>query len=586
MSVPASFPLQGAAESPIGTSIEVIAARRLQHFDSIFSSPISNAAYSDTTEASLLEDIDYLRSLTARFSRRLNHLRCPILRLPPEIMQLLFHAVVDLVANTRHWMRLGRVCHHFRTVLLGMHSLWGKKAFAFDIVPNETLLERAHDAPIVIKLPSDCPSARLGLALKHLHRAREIMADGNVPAIELIHGLRAKSLPLLDSLYLHIDTDVNLNSTTSLLSILPSFSAPNLRHLELTNVSLSYSEHWPTGLTTLKLQMLLDNSSLLSPATFVSALRLCANLRELELYGYIPNLSELPQAERNQPIPFPSLEMLRIGQGHARIHQLWTMLTLPSSASIKISLDEPQLEFDSRSLTAHVEYTRMFSAHVTAYNAVISRMSALQIHAEDEHWLCLKVYGADCGTDAAYPPDLSDTRWTCIAEFDFYTDPWTGDELSAAIARFSSMFNLAQIRYLSFDDDSIGECLRHAGLPPAYASFKAVRTLHLGYCAAPDAFTPLRQLFSSNSSNSFSSAPSMLCPALNTLYLSDDEASDGIEDFEFGVLCSPLLEMLKNRSERGIPVKSLELGFDHIEESDHKHLLEFVDEVLHKRPDE
>ncbi|KZV61657.1 hypothetical protein PENSPDRAFT_759297 [Peniophora sp. CONT] len=572
-------PTSQEAESPVVTSIEAIAAPRLQHFDNLVSSPLLNGVYARTTEDSLVEDIACLRSLAARLSLRLNRLRCPIMRLPPEIIQLIIYAVVDAVERSsggpKHWMPLGRVCHIFRTTLLGMHALWARNAFTSDFAANEQLLERAHDAPIVIKLSPISSLARLELALQHLHRAREIVIAGNIQLNTIIPGLHEQCLPSLKSLKLRRDTNFRTAAET-VYSIPQTFSAPNLRHLEFRNVFVQSSQCWPTNLVSLKLHRSshTDVSHLPSPESFLDILRSCVNLSELELKDYIPDLAQLSEAERNNPISLTSLRRLNVDQDRVNTLRLWRMLVISPSAVLKIAWE------DEQSLEAHVEEASAFLAHVAAYNAVMPPVVSLQIlgmHSESDNWLSFELLGAYCGTGDAQRLKFSDVEWTNIAAFTFVTDLWTGDELASAIARFSSIFQLSQILHLSIDSDIV-ECLSEAGLPPSYAHFKALQTLHLSFCKTPDAFTPLGELYTLEPS---ASAPTMLCPALKTLYISNDDAiEDTDESFSFSTLLYSLHETLSKRSESGVPVNVLELAFDTIEESDREYLSGVVDEII------
>ncbi|KZV60730.1 hypothetical protein PENSPDRAFT_740204, partial [Peniophora sp. CONT] len=421
-----------------------MAVRRLHHLDGLISSPKTNAAYSTrSTETLVLDDIDALRSLTARFSRRLNQLRCPILSLPPEIIQLVIHAYIRLldeqyfIKRTQKWIQLGHICHNFRTILFGMHALWAKNVFAPDmtIAANDKFLERAHDAPITINLHWSSSMARLELALQHLRRAREIDVSGVDHMQLLVPGLDGQCLPLLDTLKL--DQRIDSISSAQLVSLIPhTFTALNLRHLSFTNIFMHSAERWPTNLTTLKLHRL----------------RLCSNLRELDLKGYIPNLdlAQLFESDRNKFISLPLLMMLTIEQDRTSTLQLWRILTIPPSAQLKISWGNSWSDSGPGPLMAHIEDTRAFLAHVSTHDTLMPPVSALQIfgiQSDEENWICFNLLGPYCGTGHVHRLDLSETEWTCIAGFTLSTDFWTGAELASAIARFSSIYQLAQIPY-------------------------------------------------------------------------------------------------------------------------------------------
>ncbi|VDB86691.1 unnamed protein product [Peniophora sp. CBMAI 1063] len=563
--------------TPLLTSCKAIAGRRLEDLENLITVSTLDAENAPhTVEALLLEDIDALRSLSARFCRRLNRLRCPILRLPPEIIRLIIDTVVDMVqslsyyVSTQKLIMLGHVCHDFRANLLGMHALWGRHAFAPDTLANHVFLERAQDAPIAIRLHTLSPAFLQDLAVQHLRRARDIDVSGK-PLDMLVPGLQMQCFPLLD--YLSLTT-----YATPALSLPQTFSAPNLRRLTLKNVIPCFNEHRLTNLVTLTLHKETADisSSLASTAQIVGILRSCAGLRELDLRGFIPMLNELPEEEHPKAIYLPSLRMLSLSQDRITVLHFWKMLIIPPTTTIRIDFKDERPDSPSVPLAILVEDTNAFAAQVTAYNDVMPPMSALRIHGvrspEDQWWLSFGIFGGYCGVGTPHYLGLSPTEWTRIAGFYFTTDRWTEQELSAAIARFVSIFKLSQIAYLSVD------CLLGAGLLSTYETFPEVRRLHLDYCSETAAFLPL-SVRSDIRTIPPTPRPSVPCPALHTLYMSDNGASDDDEGFDFSFLRLALKGMLRSRSERGHPITVLGLEYDNVSDTDRQELLNFVDEI-------
>ncbi|VDC03401.1 unnamed protein product [Peniophora sp. CBMAI 1063] len=525
----------------------------------------------------LSNDIDALRTLVARSSRRLNRLRCPLLRLPPEIVRLIIDLVVDWVVRehgrTKMWMALGHVCHDLRLNLLSMPVLWGSQAFAWDVIANERFLERAHGTPIKIFLSYYSRESLWELAARHVHQAQAIEATGRASIGTIIHELH-RNLPLIESMHLMTSFD-----GSSVILLPQTFSAPNLRHLRLSDISMDFRVLRFTNLTTLGLHISYRHSTPPSTTHFFDFLRSCVNLRVLALRGCIPSWAEGDEEEQLNPISLPWLSALGLAQDRTSIIRFWRMINIPPSTSITISFDDARMELDANSFMTQVEDTRVFLNHVLAVdNRALPPVSALKITAgededEDAFWFRFRLYRAECGIGAACSLDKSPSKWSCVSSFEMTLDEWTGRELANAVACFASIFKLSQISLLSLDGDDINGYLQVHGLDPLYVPFRAVQTLHLGHCRDPEAFMLLGGF-----PHAANPSPPP-CPALQNLYLSSDH--DFLVDVDgpdyFPPMCRPLGEMLKKRDACGHRVTNLDLDFGEISTSEYFYLLRFVD---------
>ncbi|VDC03853.1 unnamed protein product [Peniophora sp. CBMAI 1063] len=453
-----------------------------------------------------------------------------------------------------------------------MHTLWGSHAFALDVIANEEFLERAQDAPIDVLLISSSPIHRWELGVQHVLRARALEASGGAPLEALTQGLGG-CFRLLETMRL-------LTVTKTVISLPQTFSAPNLRTLRLSDVVLDFGAVRSTNLTTLALHISYHHPNMSLPMDFLDFLMSCPGLRELDLRGCIPHLRTESIREEIMPISLPWLAELTLVQNRAAIVRFWSVLRIPSTASINISFDDARM-LDASPLMTYIEDTYVFSSHVLANNGALPPVSALKIAAVNDgnmFYICLRLYHPGRGTGTTCTLDKSATTWTRKLSFDCSVHRWTASELAAAIGRFSSIFRLSPaIKLLSIEGDGIHQCLHQAGLPPVYEQFHAVQTLHLDFYREPEAFTPLGNLFYAHDSSCQTSSPP--CPALETLYLSNFLVDVDEDHHNFDYICHPLGETLYKRNKHGYRVRTLDLEHAEVSPLQHHYLSSFVDSI-------
>ncbi|KAJ7718625.1 hypothetical protein B0H16DRAFT_1608818 [Mycena metata] len=186
--------------------------------------------------------------------RKVQTLRRPIHRLPPEILQEIFTFAVSAafhfgdisevappVYKFAPWL-LTRVCHHWSTVALQTPTLWAMVFLSLDVlgqrgmVPlTDLLLARSRNVPLSVKVFShtfeNSPNPILDLAKSHSDRWRIVDLYMTVPRLNQFVTLRGH-LSSLTTLLFSIDlaeeeeTDLDAEFWDALAV------TPNLRHLQ------------------------------------------------------------------------------------------------------------------------------------------------------------------------------------------------------------------------------------------------------------------------------------------------------------------------------------------------------------------
>ncbi|KAI0041281.1 hypothetical protein FA95DRAFT_1599051 [Auriscalpium vulgare] len=212
----------------------------------------------------LLLERDALQAAMRSINAEINTL-CPISRLPPELLALVFSQLVkDETAECLRlhestalkWTSVTRVCHQWRQTAFQQSHLWRHIVLPFS---SESLLDefisRSNNAPLVLSWISKSrgPHRRpfLWHALKTMDRVERISIvnfDGNVPDL---CSLLVTPAPLLEAV------DVGMHFLASEPIHLPSTlfadHAPRLRHISLRNVApFPWSSSFP-NIVSLKL---------------------------------------------------------------------------------------------------------------------------------------------------------------------------------------------------------------------------------------------------------------------------------------------------------------------------------------------
>ncbi|KZV61727.1 hypothetical protein PENSPDRAFT_759230 [Peniophora sp. CONT] len=536
--------------SPLGLIIKKAAESRLRFID-ICTSVGVGAADGQTAEALLTVEIDSLRNIIAPFTRRLNALRCSLLRLPPEIWRLVFKSVMEGEKyRPTEWLFLGHICAALRSVLLDMHSVWGGIVFSTELRDaHDELLRRAHGAAITVEFDQDsAPSQEIiDIAVAHLTRSRTISAYSTTAVIAFIRQMRlARSFPSLESLVLHpyVPTyplgawaDEALALTAEACHS-PAFDSPQLKNLRLTNIFLPFD---PSTLTTLVLNRVFDTTPLVLPpaAPFLDMLRRCVHVQELTLRHWIPEL-QASITVTEPPIELPSLEKLSLTGHQSRILTLWSLLKVPTSTILDIGW------LNGTDYSSLITETSFFVNHVFAWTSHVSSAPRLSIvGTSDERHLDLCILAPD---DIEYPSPYCETKqptsnlyWIPVFKIQLFARNWEQRDVGRAIHEFCTMFQLANINTL----DISCEVIQNAD-PSVFTHFPAVQTLclegpTLDVILALNAPPP-----------SWNPSGTLMYPALHTLAIST--AADLLPD-ELDALYYILVE----RVEYGAPVQVLDL---------------------------
>ncbi|KAJ7739592.1 hypothetical protein B0H16DRAFT_1568538, partial [Mycena metata] len=238
------------------------ALSRLFEFNAFPSSMESNliAGYTEELEsqiASVDEATVFLsrrRTELLQSLKKVQTLRAPIRRLPPEILQEIFTFAVSAafdfgdisevtppVYNFAPWL-LTRVCHYWSTVALQTPALWAMVFLDLDtlgqrgMVPlTELLLTRSRNVPLSVKIfCQDFENRRdpiLDLAISHSDRWRIVDLYMSVPCLNqfvTLHGHLSSLTTLLLSIDLAEEEETDLDA-----AFWDAFAvAPNLRHLQ------------------------------------------------------------------------------------------------------------------------------------------------------------------------------------------------------------------------------------------------------------------------------------------------------------------------------------------------------------------
>ncbi|KZV61728.1 hypothetical protein PENSPDRAFT_739746 [Peniophora sp. CONT] len=543
------------------TSIKEAVAHRLALIDTHAAARLDTDGPS--LESILVSEIDFLRDAMASFTRRLNEVRCLILRLPPEVLRLIFetfvqfthHPSIYVERRPNEWIHLGHVCSRFRTVLLGMHTLWADIVFCRQLPgAHKELLLRAHDAPLFMHFMGynyDHSMDAVNLASRYLSRSHTILASKSEAVRSFAHQLRSGSFPYLEYIDLRshwrseITPILHLTQAEEGLFLTTcsyhDFAAnmPKLRHLQLNDVFIPFDA---STLTTLWLSRPTDTLDMLPSRPFLEMLRRCTNVQELCLRDWIPEISISATAKSS--IELPALQKLELTSDRARILELWYILRIPTFAVVDVIW---RVDSDYAS---SVEGTAAFLRHVRAYNNArpLSRMEVSGLEHDGE--LVLSILTPCDDPDAPHtrwlrPHNCDVPTWSVALKVELYRESrsettWSAPDIAEAIARFCTIFQFLTIAAL----DTSRDILRAE--PNVYKHFSAVQTLCIEW---PDA----DMLSALNGPPPASHPPgAILYPKLHSLSIS---TLNPMNKSEYQALYGLLL----NRVQLGVPVQVLDL---------------------------
>ncbi|VDB85905.1 unnamed protein product [Peniophora sp. CBMAI 1063] len=274
----------------------------------------------DQLDAEVLE----LQDVLCIVKERRNELALPSM-LPPEIMAYIFSILVAVDSmvlekpllmfetgskptKSLGWVSVSHVCRRWRNICLNQSSLWthlctdGRQ-------PWDVFLERSKVASLVIE---GCSQFNHGTTiLEHRHRIRKLTLSNMQPlyALQFVSGLVGPlyRLEVLSLACSPTDTTILPSLPSGFLSTM----APNLRDLRLVGVLFPWGEG----------------------SRFATHLRQTPSLKMLELVNALPDHSLEANAGA---IALPHIEVLDIVNDSDSCWRLWSLLRIPSTASISI----------------------------------------------------------------------------------------------------------------------------------------------------------------------------------------------------------------------------------------------------------
>ncbi|KZV61721.1 hypothetical protein PENSPDRAFT_658687 [Peniophora sp. CONT] len=557
----------------IGSLVEDVVARRLKSFEALHATAMLRSD-AHIPENTLLADIDSLRSIVARFTQQLNHIRSPILRLPAEIFQLVIRTTVQLIEeednyedrDPRRWILLDRVSHRFRVMLLAMHTLWGDTVSSTHL-PNarQFLLERAQNAPITLDIGTYETSPETDdFALRHLEQARAITAYNlERPYLRpLLEKLIAGTLPHLESLHLYAYEATELLPGESAIRVMglhrtglpfhqSAICAPKLRSLSLSSTFIPFKA---SSLTQLALHRRPDTRTeeLLPFGHFMEMLRHCVNVQDLELSHYLPTMPSSAISLLSDHIHLPALKSIFIADTRNRILPFWSLIEVPASTILKLNT-WPSQTSSKHTFTSQINYTSVFASHILSPHFPSSTRLEIQGSGFD----------ATLSFDLMIPHNGPSNRYTkhtehprhassphmSILQLSTYSDDWDVLDVKQSIQMFVSAYHLSQIQSLEVPYFVLGAL---GDAPQSLlALFPSLETLSI-YDLQPEFFRTFAGGQSPPPSHPFQV---LLHPKVHSLSLSSEAFTLTLED------ASKLAALLTSRLEHRIPIHALELEF-------------------------
>ncbi|VDC04814.1 unnamed protein product [Peniophora sp. CBMAI 1063] len=317
--------------------------------------------------------------------RGLNHIRSPLLRLPPELIRLILLAVTAGQPRwLRPWLYMGHICHDLRSALLGMHVLWAGVVYDSRYARGyDELLNRAGNVPIIIYMTPRTPEEHFNRAFALLSRARIISLDYSLRerVAVIIEALRRGPHHVLEELRvrLAIFEEPLLSQDSPLLSPdLPNLIVPRLRVLELKDVFVPVDM---SRLSELTLEWTRPAPTPIPDAcAFVDMLCYCSNLTVLVLDGWIPECDALQRLhQEGRRITLHRLAHLGLRQDMPHMAAFWNIVVMPQSATLSVNavVEEP---CDLDGLRDHTRSLRTLVAHTQVGGlSKISKLAACKL---------------------------------------------------------------------------------------------------------------------------------------------------------------------------------------------------------------
>ncbi|KAF8067009.1 hypothetical protein FPV67DRAFT_1670468 [Lyophyllum atratum] len=235
--------------------------RTSNNMNDIQASAFSSITVRKAAYACIREEISALEAVTRSWWRRHNELSL-ILRLPPEILAMVFQQTALLYYKPDAWIRVSHVCSHWRSVSLKFPNLWTDISFDYPRWAEE-MLSRSKMASLRVAIwfdyycKVDCRRLRvIKMAIAQLPRVKELSLHRGryrdrmqeMESLDLIEVLSSPA-PRLESLNICL---CPAGDRIKLPDNLFSGVSPRLTTLKLTQCGLNWRSRIFSNLTFLE----------------------------------------------------------------------------------------------------------------------------------------------------------------------------------------------------------------------------------------------------------------------------------------------------------------------------------------------
>ena len=500
---------------------------------------------------------DQLESLekTARTLKLRRNTLAPISRLPPEIIAIIFsflslprEIAILLTGDNKQahlaWLRVSHVCHRWREIALNQPRFWSRIDFTTLTPAGATeVLSRSRMAPLELDANLSCVhwgGDRVDAFGKQLSSHVSHIALLNITArsanLKTIIEQLASPAPALESLSLMVDDEayqrMGIPSNATIPHALFDGTAPRLSRLQLDRCDISWTSPLFKSLRTLELQVpsLIARPSL---KEWLDAMEQMSQLGTLIVNHATPRAPTVgtPLSEPTRVVTHPSLTELNLTATASDCTFALAHLILPALVSIRVDVTSELASADDvRALIPH------FSRHAHGPQDAEPLQSIL-ISGEPSLTEIVLWTTAGADMEVENPVSLISATLSARAIFTASGHMWFETDVDILDATLAAL-PLDSLNTLTAQNSSrIPEWLWLAHTP-RWSLLERVRlvgtvtksfTIVLTKDAPPEG--PL--------------LPSLTKLSLfNTLHISDT---------------SPILDMLTERVEQGVPLEALDL---------------------------
>ena len=333
----------------------------------------------DVTRSIIIDIIDrdiarLEESIRALKSRR-NDLS-PIYRLPVEILCNIFS--LSILWTPDSWTNFSQVSRHWRSLALSAANLWTNIPLSYPLWAQEMLI-RSKKAKLTIRSGPSYETSKsktietIRSCLYEMNRVEEIQISYGIPGLvlEKIFSDLPQSAPQLHTLCIG---SCSPYFSENAFSIHENFlyDTERLQRVELINCEISWASPLLTGLTSLTLEVTLEDSLKANSSInqFFHALQRMPALTHLRLKNSIPEYSEGPSTY--PAVDLPCLRALNISSSVGALTAALHHITFPNSAVLNLTCEEKQ--------SNEIDFSNFLSVLNTKFmSSLVFRTLCLQI---------------------------------------------------------------------------------------------------------------------------------------------------------------------------------------------------------------